>query len=63
MYRNKYPQPAVDKILTAIASKFGSDYNFQPMEMTALKMTLTGFHPSWSTFLRYCVVSKKKLGF
>ena len=23
----------------------------------------TGFHPSWSTFLRYCVVSKKKLGF
>ncbi len=20
---------------------------------------VTGFHPSWSTFLRYCIVSKK----
>ncbi len=26
---NKYPQPAVNNILTVIASKFGSEYNFQ----------------------------------
>ena len=29
IYRNKYPQPAVHNIPTAIASKFGAGYNFQ----------------------------------